>query len=43
LQSAAAINLGKNREEDIELIRIGARAEPPAGFKQSAPPQSEAR
>lgn len=43
LQSASAINLGKNREEDIELIRIGARPEPPAGFKQSAPPQPETR
>jgi uncharacterized protein (DUF362 family) len=43
LQSASAINLGKHREEDIELIRIGARPEPPVGFKQPAPPQPEAR
>jgi hypothetical protein len=43
LQSASAINLGKNREDDIELIRIGARPEPPTGFKQSAPPQPEVR
>lgn len=35
LQSAATIGLGINREEDIELIRVGARAEPPAGFKPS--------
>ena len=43
LQSASAIDLGKHREEDIELIRIGARPEPPAGFKQPAPPQTEVR
>lgn len=43
LQSASAINLGKNSEEDIELIRIGARPEPPAIFKNPAPPQPEAR
>jgi len=43
LQSASAINLGKNREEDIDLIRVGARPEPPAGFKQSGRPQPEAR
>ena len=43
LQSATAINLGKHREEDIELIRIGARPEPRVGFKQPAPPQPEAR
>ncbi len=43
LQSASAINLGKHREEEIELIRVGARPEPPPGFRQSAPPQPEAR
>jgi uncharacterized protein (DUF362 family) len=43
LQSASAIDLGKHREEDIELIRIGARPEPPVGFKQPAPPESEVR
>lgn len=43
LESAASINLGKNREEDIELIRIGARPEPPAVFKKTPPPQPEAR
>jgi uncharacterized protein (DUF362 family) len=43
LQSASAIDLGKNSEEDIELIRIGARPEPPAIFKNSAPPQPETR
>jgi hypothetical protein len=43
LQSASAINLGKHREEEIELIRVGARPEPPAGFKQSAPSQPEVR
>ena len=43
LQSASAIDLGKNREEDIELIRIGARLEPPVGFKQPAPPQPKVR
>lgn len=41
LQSASAIDLGKNREEDIKLIRVGARPEPPAGFKHS-PPQNPA-
>jgi uncharacterized protein (DUF362 family) len=39
LQSASAINLGKNREEDIELIRVGANPGPPAGFKHASPPQ----
>jgi len=43
LQSASAINLGKHREEEIELIRVGARPEAPPGFRQSAPPQPEAR
>lgn len=43
LQSASAINLGKHREEEIELIRIGARPEPPVGFKQPAPPRPEVR
>ncbi len=43
LQSASAIDLGKNSEEDIELIRVGARPEPPALFKNSAPPPPEAR
>lgn len=43
LQSASAINLGKHREEEIELIRVGARPEPPTGFKQSAPSQPEVR
>ena len=43
LQSASAIDLGKNSEENIELIRIGARPEPPAIFKNSDPPQPEAR
>lgn len=43
LQSASEINLGKNREEDVELIRIGAQSEPPAGFKQSAQPRLEQR
>ena len=41
LESASAIQLGKNREEDIKLIRVGARPEPPAGFKPS-PPQNPA-
>jgi hypothetical protein len=41
LESASAIQLGKNREEDIKLIRVGARPEPPAGFKPS-PPQNHA-
>lgn len=43
LQSASAIDLGKHREEDIDLIRIGARPEPPVGFKQPAPPRPEDR
>jgi uncharacterized protein (DUF362 family) len=43
LQSASAINLGKHREEEIELIRVGARPEPPTGFKQSAASQPEVR
>lgn len=43
LESASSINLGNNREENIELIRISARPEPPAVFKKTTPTQPEAR
>ena len=39
LESASTIGLGNHREEDIELIRIGARPEPPPGF-QTLPPRT---
>jgi len=41
LESAANLQLGKNREDDIELIRIGAKPEPPAGFKKNQPPPDD--
>jgi uncharacterized protein (DUF362 family) len=43
LESASAIQLGKNREEDIDLIHVGARPAPPAGFQQSTQPKPTPR
>jgi len=43
LESASTIGLGKNKEGDIDLIRVGAHAQPPDGFKLTNPPQPDAR
>jgi len=43
LESASTIGLGKNKESDIDLIRVGAHAQPPEGFKLTNPPQPDAR